>query len=528
MNACALLAASAWLFAGLGAADETPILDALPSLPGPSGLTGPRLDRLFDGARGAGEPIPVPVPADAARETPSAPIPEDRREAPEPIASLARKLADKARRAQRQTEAVLTPEGLIGSNSDTAIWTGMYVAGMAYRYAATKDPAALAAMEKSLAGLHALQEVTGVPGLIARKIDCGDAALSKEDRRHPGRGRFAGCAWKGRLSFDQYLGWLYGVSEAWPHIQDPELRRQIQEDVRQVALHFMANDGKIVALDTYLDSSPQNYYQHLLPWWLAWLKPLTNLLPARGGNAMHGLHLLKVASVITQDPAIEGYYRKLIDEKDYHRRVQDHTQGRSEELIKKNRWWVRPLVKLLFGWDVEPTPDSLRSSVGMNLGHVAIYNLARLEEDPELRQYYLNGLHSAHAAVAAHGNAFWNFLHASQWGPDQGVADGLDTIERFPIEGRGEVRNSENPDLPRYKGLQTNFFKSDQRWNWFTTEPLPFEDRVLHSFAWQHNALQMDGGGFDPKVDGGGAYLVAYWLGRLRGWVPEEAPELSN
>src|SRR5258708_7546620 len=55
-----------------------------------------------------------------------------------------------------------------GNVIHAGVWTGRYLAGVAYQYAVTKDPEVRKHGGDLLAGLRRLQEVTGKPGLLAR------------------------------------------------------------------------------------------------------------------------------------------------------------------------------------------------------------------------------------------------------------------------------------------------------------------------------------------------------------------------
>jgi len=160
----------------------------------------------------------------------------------------------------------------------------------------------------------------------------------------------------------------------------------------------------------------------------------------------------------------------------------------------------------------------MRSPVGTNLQHIAFYDLMRLETDPKIRQAYAEGYRDAHAPVARHGNTFWNFLAVSQLGGDAaGIADGVDSLKRFPLD-YGTRKNSDDPTIPKYKGLGNNFYRDKPHWEWFSVDPLPIERRPMHTFAWQQNAMVMDGS-FNYKDAEGSAYLAAYWFGRSHGYI---------
>ena len=56
------------------------------------------------------------------------------------------------------------------SSENDGLWTSMYLASQALRYAATGDPAAKSEADIALTGLELLNNVTGVAGLFARSV----------------------------------------------------------------------------------------------------------------------------------------------------------------------------------------------------------------------------------------------------------------------------------------------------------------------------------------------------------------------
>jgi hypothetical protein len=56
------------------------------------------------------------------------------------------------------------------SSENDGLWTGMYLASQALRYAVTKDPDAKREADIALEGLELLNNVTGVSGLFARSV----------------------------------------------------------------------------------------------------------------------------------------------------------------------------------------------------------------------------------------------------------------------------------------------------------------------------------------------------------------------
>ena len=63
-------------------------------------------------------------------------------------------------------------------SENTGLWSSLYVASQAFRYAATDDPAALASLKRTLNGTYQMLQITGVPGLYTR--DMRDPALESQ------------------------------------------------------------------------------------------------------------------------------------------------------------------------------------------------------------------------------------------------------------------------------------------------------------------------------------------------------------
>jgi hypothetical protein len=56
------------------------------------------------------------------------------------------------------------------SEDNDGLWTSIYVASQAFRYAVTKDPEAKRNAWRAFEGMELLNNVTGIPGLMARSV----------------------------------------------------------------------------------------------------------------------------------------------------------------------------------------------------------------------------------------------------------------------------------------------------------------------------------------------------------------------
>lgn len=123
--------------------------------------------------------------------------------------------------------------------NDAALWTGIYAASEAWRFQATRDPRARMRMETSLWALHRLHQAAS-PDTLVRFVDA-DGHVSPQ-----------------AASKDTYTGFFFAVGQCWPDVQNPRLRRALQEDVDALAggfidhdLYFRPAHGKALDLNPY-------------------------------------------------------------------------------------------------------------------------------------------------------------------------------------------------------------------------------------------------------------------------------------
>lgn len=140
--------------------------------------------------------------------------------------------------------AHFSPEGKfesMGTDGDSTLWTGVYVAAQAFHYQATRDPAALEKMKKSLRALMTLVEITGDPKQFARTLEIFDPNKALTPGWHRGTGRFEHLNWFEGGNNDMFKGIVYGMLSAWDAL--PANEAALREEMR--ALSYKINDLEI-------------------------------------------------------------------------------------------------------------------------------------------------------------------------------------------------------------------------------------------------------------------------------------------
>jgi hypothetical protein len=138
---------------------------------------------------------------------------------------------------------------------DSAIFSGMYLASQAFRYAATGESEAFDSLAWVLQGLGRLFAVNGDSGLLAR-VAAPEASVMGQNVHASGvdgRATLQGQPWVGwqgkhGISRDQYIGVLFGLIVTHDLVPDPAVRGECSR-LFQLALDYLISRDWIVDED---------------------------------------------------------------------------------------------------------------------------------------------------------------------------------------------------------------------------------------------------------------------------------------
>lgn len=398
-------------------------------------------------------------------------------------------LADKARYFEARVEARHVRHGLVGGcalaapgdlahwapqdHDNDGLWTGIYLAAEAFRFAATRDPEARAHADRAFAAMRRLEEITGIPGFPARSF------IERKSERHGG-GEWhptpdGAWEWKGDTSSDEIVGHLFAYAVYYDLAADDARRAEVRTLVGRIMTHIVDHGFNLVDLDgkrtTWGVWSPE-FFATPTGWF------------ARGLQALEILSHLRVAIHVTGDPKFEAAYRALV-RKGYARMVIDQ--------------------KINLPGAINHSDDEL--------AFLSYYPLFLYEDDPELRRLYLESLYRAWRIERPEKNPLWNFIFAAatRGEEDFDLPGALETLRDIPMDlTEWEVKNSVRADLAY------DLFK-DRKGNPQLTRPLPAGERAVSK--WNGNPYRMDEGGGGTGEDDGSYFLLPYWMGRHHGWI---------
>ena len=396
-------------------------------------------------------------------------------------------------------------------HSDNAnYWTGLYLASQVFRYAATGDPEALENGLAAAEGLHHIQGVTGIDGLLARCYASPDGLYNNKgeedpkwfDSTAPG---YEGWRFKGDVSKDGMTGvmFAYGVAAALGD-KVPEVRDAVAPDAAAIAHNLIANDLAVIDV-----TGERTEHGDLFAF-------SSGGFP--GFNALLASAFIKAAAELTSAQEIDDYYYGCL----MGRFEVDPCRGKDGPV-------KAPYVELMDGMMGLYLENCQENFNNFLMAFLSMHTLVRLETDPELSTVMAEVFRSkmwtwpGHDYPAAEQmNPVFTFLYAGGMAatPDDGelaasVESAVCNLKRFPGSKVALEVAAGDPALEVCKSRGGHPRAAD---------PFLVDERYLDNFVWRLDPYEI------PKASTGGDgthvwspedYLLPYWMGRYFGYITE-------
>ena len=362
--------------------------------------------------------------------------------------------------------------------SDSAYLTGIHCATQTWRYRATGDPDAARLASAGCAALGHLATVSGRRGLLARGASPVGAPWFDDGvwRTSPdGRHR-----WRGNVSSDQVDALMFGVFVHVSASDVPGVRARMAPFVGAIVDAILDDGRRIVGYD----GAPTTWGRYE-PDYVRDREPM---------NALLLLQMIKVAHAVTGDPRYEREYRQLIAEG--YARIGERAR-------------------------LDEPPRRANHSDDVLIAF-ALYPLLELERDPAIRAHYLEAARrwyrgGAHPGVGVEANPLAGFLWSHWTGDSSGVAPGVATLRRMPLDMKwnratidayaerfGFTFEPGPPALGAASGGLLPIERRGRTWSFLVQNPYrPGADRTPPA----------------PFETNGLDYLLGYWFGRSRGLI---------
>ncbi len=404
-------------------------------------------------------------------------------------------------RASRLPAPGQVDNGQLPSDDNDGLWTCMYLAAECFRYAATGDEQARRNASESLDAMLFLEQVTGLPGFIARSyVPAGQGPQHGGQWHRSADGRWD---WKSDTSSDELDGHMFAWAVYYDLVDDPQRRQRIAQVARRVMDHLLEHGlvwiGPNGQPTTWGMWAPERLNQD--PKWTA----------ERGLNSLEILSHLKVVHHVTGDEKYQRAYESL---------VRDHAYAINT---------VRQ--KIVY-------PPSAVNHSDDELAFLAYYPLLQYEQNPDLRRIYLLSIERSWQIERPEQSALFNFVYGASIKDDLArqpdtvamlkdlVTAGADLAPGFDLElsvaalqdvpldlVSWTVNNSTRQDLPRatYRSRAGELL---------AVSPLPPSERRL--MRWNADPYVLDGGDAGLREDDGTFFLLPYWMARYHQFLFRE------
>ena len=445
-----------------------------------------------------------------------------------PIASLA--------------EATWEDVEVFHTGENDGLWSALYLASQGFRYATTKSPEALATIKVLLEGEGTRMAITGVPGVFTRQyippgvpgISCPEGDLDyvvdieKDDNQwvqiredgcvwvvdnetmewtgtaHCGLDEFDGWCWLDNVSQDEYGGHMLALAVLMDLVDDPQVQAITRDLLEQVGVHLIANDLTFVDWDGRVT-------EH------GWMFPMS-MAGTPGFLATQCLGWIRMAIEASGRADLQDFYDNCLLQKGGEVKCLDWTVQTATPFPE-----FFSLFALFNGVD-----GCLTNFNNVSMALSAFHGLLMFEQDKELRPVIQETLRREHMEAKSPKagenlkNAWYNFTWAAMkaLGPDsdgpayQAVEDAICTLKQFPASQA--VQAVDNASLyPHYCDGRLG--------NSMAEFPISVAERCSSTFSFWGNPYSRHSCAAAPwVVNQPGDYLLAYWMGRYYGFIPED------
>jgi len=334
-------------------------------------------------------------------------------------------------------------KGLQGGILHAVSWTGVYLVGLAFKYAATRDEEVRKHAWEVLKALRRLQELTGVPGFVARGYVKGHGP-SLEERLgigierpwRQGKGRLSEYRWVDSPSHHNYDHLVRGYGFYYLLAADEEQKAFIKEDVEKIGSNAYSDTELVVKGP---GGKPVTFLRGIAPR----NRPSMRMLMATSA--------LKIISHITGEGKYEELYRRLCKELGYYKAAEKGKAG------------------------LDLTPRQGHDDAEHVLGD--LYLMFKLETDPRLLKFYRLAVEEIFSNFRDDGHSLYNFIYAAVTGDLKGanLGQALETLRRYPLNKLFEPKMNSIRNIDR-------------------SRPLPIDERPIdNEYSWKGNPYQLDG-----------------------------------
>ena len=376
------------------------------------------------------------------------------------------------------TECYLPVPGDLNSyvheaSDNDGLWTALYLCAEAFRYAVTGEEEARERARRSMQAMLRLITVTGIPGFPARAMARrGERVrMSEPPENWLPSPIYGNVLYKGDTSSDEIDGHYLAWYVYHRFVADEEEKQEIAAACHVVTSHILDNDYTLVGAGGKRTS------------WGVWTPEILNYDPnwksERGLNSLEMLSHLRVADYLCPNQRFANAYRDLAD-----------ARGYAQNTVRQK---ITP-------------PEGENNHSDDELAACAYYPLLSLENDPKLRQFYLQSMEKTNEILRPERSPFYNVIYAACTQKQCDVEAVVEWLKDAPWDLRDwKMANSHRADVV-FAPERDRFGMSQ------LTVPLPPGERGVTK--WNENPYLADSGTGGTREMDGAFWLLPYWMGR--------------
>ncbi len=363
-------------------------------------------------------------------------------------------------------------------SDNDGLWTCLYLAAESFRYAATNEPIAQRYARQAFAAVADLMTKTDIPGFATKA-----ARERGRTEPHAGEPRWNPSPdprweWKDDHSSDETMGHFFGYSIFYDLAATDEDKAQVSRVASAILDHILDNDLTIIKRD----GLPTRWGR----WEPAALNDDPDWIEDRGLNSL----------------AILGHLRA-----GYHFSGNERYMEKYRDLVENHHYAENTLENKIID------PPSHMNHSDDELATCAFYPLLKYEDDPKLREIYLEAFRLQFEPERIENCPWWNFQYTA-FVPDDGDHPGaVFTLREYPWDlVHWPVDNRHRLDI-EMETYPSRFGREQLH------TLLPISERPMKK--WNSSPFDTHGGSPSGEEDGG-AFLLPYWMGRYYGFIVDE------
>jgi len=377
--------------------------------------------------------------------------------------------------------------GSLEDSDNDGLWTSMYLAGQAFRYAVTKDNEALNNIKESLDAIERLYTINPVPGFPSRSFE---RRGYKYDEKPWRRAEDQEWDWKSTTSSDEAIGHIFAFGVIAELIDQVEFREKATMLIDTLMSHIVKN----------------NFY--LIDWngeptlWGKWNPDYVNARPKMVGdrklNSSNIIAMLQTAYHFTGKEKYRDTAFYLMKE-----------HGYLKNLMRPFRE-IGPAPETADPWSRMLSEEWNHSDDEMY--YCGYWGLYRYAFNDTLKAMYKRAILDHWEIERPEKEGLWNIMTALTGAQEFDLEEAIWYLQQYPLDLiNWSVTNSHRKDIemigPDFRGQ-------------ITREVLPPDELPVS----RHNANRFD---FDGKGEGSSEYsagdiwLLPYWMGRYLGVISD-------